>query len=269
MGPSNTSGKGLIGLRTAVWVAALLAAVSSTGCFCRTRTIALGAVDRTRPPEMNASLLGAEGPTRLVVHVDWIEGCEPEAHALRELRKWLVRVTGRPKEAIVVERGGVVAAEPGRGLAAIEATVKKNAAPAEDAHFVYVLYWDRWERYRGVYFPARGLDRRIGHETVVMFVDPIERQSVLWVTRRKVEAAVLVHEFGHGAGLVTSGAHSDGNGHCSDPSCRMYWGVDGASMRKNLFPVLCRGVLPPGAFCARCEADLALGRTPNPSPSQE
>lgn len=239
---------------------AFLALVFVTGCFCRTRPIAASAVDPARKPDMNRSLLGGDGPPNLVVHVDWIEGSEPEPHALRELRKWLVRETGRPRESITVERGSLVAREAGEGLAAIEATVKRNAVEPPDAHFVYVLYWDRWERYRGVYFPAKGLDRRIAHETVVMFVHPIERQSLLWLTRKKVEAAVLVHEFGHGAGLVTSGAHSDGNGHCSDPSCRMYWGVDGASLRKNFFPVLCRGVLPPGGFCALCEADLAAGR---------
>jgi len=210
---------------------------------------------------MNRSLLGAEGPTRLVVHVDWIEGAAPEDYALRSLRTWLVRETGRPKASIDVVRGGVVAREPGEGQAAIEATVKKYAAPPPDTHFVYVLYWDRWLRYRGVYFPARELDRRIPHEVVVMFVDPIAAQSVLWLTRRKVEAAVLVHEFGHGAGLVTNGAHTDGRGHCSNAHCRMYWGVDRRSIRANLFPVLCRGVLDPGDFCSECDADLAAGRT--------
>lgn len=214
---------------------------------------------------MNRPLLGGEGPSRLVVHVDWIEGSEPEPYALRALERWLRRSSSRAAEAITVVRGGVVAREAGESRAAIEATVLRNASAPEDAHFVYVLYWNRWLRYRGVYFPARSLDRKIKHETVVMFVDPIEKQSMLWLTRRKVEAAVLVHEFGHGAGLVTNGRHSDGNGHCSDPSCRMYWGVDGASIRKNLFPVLCRGVLDPGAFCAQCEADLARGRRKDPA----
>lgn len=237
-----------------------LAAFLTTGCFCRARPVSASAKDPSQRPDMNRSLLGGEGPPRLVVHVDWIEGSEPETHALKELRKWLVRKTARPADSITVERGSMVAREPGEGQAAIEATVLRNAAPPPDTHFVYVLYWDRWLRYRGVYFPAKSLDRKITHETVLMFVDPIESQSLLWMTRRKVEAAVLVHEFGHGAGLVTSGAHADGNGHCSDSSCRMYWGVDRASIRKNLFPVLCRGVLEPGAFCALCEADLALGR---------
>lgn len=246
-------------------MAALAMGLLTTGCFCRTKpAIDPTRIDRTRRPEMNRALLGGEGPARLVVHVDWIEGAQPEDYALRELRKWLVRETGRPREAIEVVRGGLVVREPGEGEAAIEATVEKNAVPPPDTHFVYVLYWDRWLRYRGVYFPARGLDRRIHHETVVIFVDPIEAQSLLWLTRRKVEAAVLVHEFGHGAGLVTSGAHSDGNGHCSNASCRMYWGVDRRSIRKNLFPVLCRGVLDPGDFCSECDADLAGGRTPVP-----
>lgn len=247
----------------AAWIAFLAVLSLNAGCFCRTKSAtSRPVVDRARPAEMNRSLLGAEGPTRLVVHVDWIEGAAPEDYALRALRRWLVRETGRPREAIEVVRGRLVAREPGEDEDAIEATITKNAEPPPDTHFVYVLYWNRWLRYRGVYFPAMGLDRRIRHESVVMFVDPIAAQSIFWLTRRKVEAAVLVHEFGHGAGLVTSGAHSDGNGHCSNAHCRMYWGVDRRSIRANLFPVLCRGVLDPGDFCSECDADLAAGRTP-------
>lgn len=263
MGPSPKYPK----LLSALGLAALFL---SSGCFCRAKPVATpSAAELRRHPDMNRSLLGGEGPPRLVVHVDWIEGSEPEPYALKELRKWLVRETARPPESITVERGRPVPREAGEGQVAIEATVLRNASPPPDTHFVYVLYWDRWKRYRGVYFPAKGLDRKIAHETVVMFVDPIEKQSLLWLTRRKVEAAVLVHEFGHGAGLVTSGAHADGNGHCSNAGCRMYWGVDRASIRKNLFPVLCRGVLEPGAFCAQCEADLSLGREKDAAEAEE
>lgn len=241
MGPNPSRPKPFRGHGLAARLALAVALLPATGCFCRTKpAITRSAIERARPAEMNRSLLGSEGPSRLVVHVDWIEGAEPEDYALKALRKWLVKETGRPREAIEVVRGSLVAREPGEGQAAIEATVKKNAAPPPDAHFVYVLYWNRWLRYRGVYFSAGGMDRRIPHETVVMFVDPIAAQSMLWLTRRKVEAAVLVHEFGHGAGLVTSGAHSDGNGHCSNASCRMYWGVDRRSIRKNLFPEIGR-----------------------------
>ena len=210
---------------------------------------------------MNGALLGATGPPKLLVHVDWIEGAEPEGYALRALKRWLVRETGRARADIEVRRGRVVERAKGAGRDAIAGTVLDAAVPPpeDEAHFIYVLYWDRWLKYRGVYFPDRSLDRRIKHETVVMFVDPIEAQSVLWLTRRKVEAAVLVHEFGHGAGLVTSGAHGR-EGHCTDPGCRMYWGVDRASIRANGFAVLCRGVLSL-EFCEQCEADLAAGRS--------
>lgn len=233
------------------------------GCVCRTRPLATVPEAPARAAEMNRSLLGGGGPPRLVVRVDWIEGAEPEGYALRELRRWLVRETGRPREAIEVVRGAeVTRAERPDTRDAIADTILANAAPPDrhEAHFVYVLYWDRWKKYRGVYFPRGALDRRVRHEAVVMFVEPIEAQSVLWLTRRKVEAAVLVHEFGHGAGLVTSGAHGR-DGHCTNPWCRMYWGVDGASLRSNLVPVLCRGVLPVD-FCEQCEADLAEGRRP-------
>ncbi len=206
---------------------------------------------------MNRALLTAD-PARLVVQVDWIAGCEPDAQALRALRRWLRRETDRSPASIEVRRGALVPREPGPGKEALAATVRRHAVRDPSAYVVYVLYWDRFERYRGVYWPPGALDDAIDGPVVTMFVGPLERDSVLWLTRAKVESAVLVHEFGHVAGLVADGPHGR-NGHCTDAACRMYHGVDRRSIAKVLFPVLCRGVLPL-VFCERCRADLAAGR---------
>lgn len=212
---------------------------------------------------MNAPLLAADGPERVVVQVDWIDGATPEDQALQALRRFLIRSTGRPLDRVEVRRGRAVALGEGKdALDALRETVRANATPEAGSYFVYVLYAPRFERYRGLALPEGELDRAIRFPVVMMFVKPIRRDSALWISRRKVESAVLVHEFGHIAGLVTSGragGRTGREGHCPDPSCRMYWGIDRASLRANAAPALFLGRLPL-RFCEACESELAFGR---------
>ena len=253
-----------------MWLGVSASVLFANGCAGRSRegaaTPASAAAARERaaaPPRMNRSMLAADAASRIVVEVDWIEGSEPEEYALRALARWLRRVSDRRPEAIEVRKGREIP-RTGDGRKALVEAVTTNARPGQhpDAYYVYVLYWDRFERYRGVCWPSGTLDDAVDLPVVTMFVRPIERDSALWLTRRKVEAAVLVHEFGHLAGLVTSGrafGPSGRAGHCPDPACRMYWGVDRASIRANLLPALCLGKLPL-RFCRACEAELATGR---------
>lgn len=259
-----------------MWLMVSASVLSGFACAGRSRrsTAEPGAtapdrVQAVSPGRMNRAMLASGDPSRIVVEVDWVAGSEPEEYALRALGRWLRRASGRPADAIEVRKGRVVPrpGTDGEGNAAREALVEAvavNARPSQhpDAYYVYVLYWDRFERYRGVCWPPGTLDDAIEVPVVTMFVRPIERDSALWLTRRKVEAAVLVHEFGHLAGLVTSGRSVGPGGragHCPDPACRMYWGVDRASIRANLVPALCLGRLPL-RFCGACEAELAAGR---------
>ena len=215
-----------------------------------------------RPPRMNVAMLAADRPERLVVQVDWVDGAAPEDHALRALERFLRRTSSRPPGLVEVRRGHEVSRAPGRGLDGFRETVLLNAVPEPGTYFIYVLYGQRLERYRGLAMPAGELDREIGFPVVMMFLKPIRRDSALWISRRKVESAVLVHEIGHVAGLVTSGregGRAGRPGHCPDPACRMYWGVDRASLRANAFSALCLGRLPL-RFCDACEAELAFGR---------
>ncbi len=213
---------------------------------------------------MNRDFLRAATPDeRLVIHVDWVEGAEPEDAALRALGRFVRRASSREHSSIEIVRGRQIERPHGSERAAIAEAVRGNARPPAGAYYVYVLYWDRYENYRGIYWPPADLDREIQHEVVTMFVRPIRRQSMLWLSRKKVESAVLVHEFGHLAGLVRGGRDALARKtrrpmHCPDPACRMYWGVDSASVRANFVPTFCLGRLGL-VFCGECEADLAAG----------
>ena len=211
---------------------------------------------------MNRALLSPDGPERVVVQVDWIAGCEPLQSSLDALASFLRRETGG--KSVEVRRGNEVPRESGAGLDAIAGEAQAHASPPDGAYFVYVLYCDRLDSYRGITFAENELRESVGFPVVAIFVRAIRHDSWLWLTRRKVERAVLVHEFGHVAGLVTSGratGKAGREGHCPDPKCRMYWGVDARSIRANWFPVLCEGRLPL-TFCAVCEKELAEGRAP-------
>ena len=205
---------------------------------------------------MNHAILGSAGT--LTVVVDWVEPARPLDSSIDALRDWLVRESARPRERIDVHRGHAVerakAASTERSIAE---TVVKEAAPPGGA-FVYVLYWDRFDRYRGVTFPSDELDSRAPFPVVVMLADSIRHDCHLWLTRKKVERAVLVHEFGHVAGLVSSGRRVH-DGHCPNPRCRMYHGPDWPAIKANAFPVLCLWKLPLD-FCDDCERELREGR---------
>lgn len=236
----------------------VLALVPSLGCAGRSTHSSQTA----RPPVMNVPLLSADRPVRLVVQVDWVDGAVPDDRALRALERFLRRTSARPPGLVEVRRGTEVPRGGGRGLSGFRETVRANAKPEPGAYFIYVLYGQRYERYRGLAMPAGELDREIAFPVVMMFIEPIRRDSALWISRRKVESAVLVHEIGHVAGLVTSGREGGRpgrTGHCPDPACRMYWGIDRASIRANAFSALCLGKLPL-RFCDACEAELAFGR---------
>ena len=75
----------------------------------------------------------------------------------------------------------------------------------------------------------------IGTTTVIALFKPvIDSAAVLDDTRAFVEQTTLVHEFGHGVGLVNNGIpnladHHDAEhgAHCADDRCVMYWAVEG------------------------------------------
>ena len=203
---------------------------------------------------MNRELLRA---SRVEVQVDWIAGDAPLRSSLDALAAWLSHETGLPPAAVDVHEGAEiprpVASDRGFAQAAVD-----HASPPEGSAFVYVLFADRFDRYRGITWTAGELDGRLRFPVVVMLVGAIKHDSWFPLSRRKIEPAVLVHEFGHVAGLVTGGRRVH-DGHCPDPKCRMYHGPDWRAIRANAFPVLCLWNLPL-EFCDQCEADLASAR---------
>lgn len=75
-----------------------------------------------------------------------------------------------------------------------------------------------------------------GTKTMAIFKDVVEASGSTSMVRMYVEQATLVHEMGHGIGLVNNGlpltsTHEDSghHAHCSNPNCVMYWQNEGAA----------------------------------------
>lgn len=239
------------------------------GCAHRKDSIAAATLHKTeltRPP-MNRAFLASEPYPRLLVEIDYDAGDPPSEHAVGVLRRWLRNHTDKPA-GIVVEVDDAIDHEAfGTDRASLVRVASENAdgPPDDETYYVYVLYSTRYEKYRGIAWRAGGLSGELPFPVVVMLNKQLRLNSWLWLTRRKVEAAVLVHEMGHVAGLVGAADHTDGTRHCTNPGCRMYRTVDFRSIMANAVPVLCMGLMPT-EFCEQCERDLAAGRDPDTWP---
>lgn len=223
------------------------------GCFHVNLPAEVQARDPGELPHMNHALLAA---SRICVRVDWTAGERPLPHSLDVLQAWLAREARLPLAAVDVHAGEEIPAVTATAAGLAEAA-RAHALPDGAGYFVWVLFSGAFERYRGITFPAGELDPAVDHPVVVMLVEAIRHDSWFPLSRAKIEPAVLVHEFGHVAGLVTSGRRVH-DGHCPNPKCRMYHGPDWPAIWANAFPVLCLWKLPI-EMCDDCERELAEG----------
>ncbi len=98
---------------------------------------------------------------------------------------------------------------------------------------------------RGVAFPAAGF--------ASIARDAVRSEAFLTVRSDEVERFVTQHELGHLLGLVSDPGHED-DGHCTDPRCILYAGVDWRALLANWWRVF-TGRLPE-ALDAGCRREL-------------
>ena len=130
--------------------------------------------------------------------------------------------------------------------------IRKHATPPVDGTaYIYAISGPSFKRFRGMSYQP-GDFRGVQFPAMALFTEKIP--GILWVTRSRQEAAVLLHEVGHLVGLVTNDAHRDG-GHCTNGWCLMYNGVDWRSGIIFALPTLFAGQIPT-RFCKDCREDL-------------
>ena len=212
----------------------------------------------------------------LLVEIDYPVGYAPNADAKSVLRHTLAEVTGRDPSRIEFLEEAEIPAERNKKytlneLIALE-TEHRDRRTAGDTAVLYVLYVaGGYSRDDG---DSRILGVAYGGTSVAIFKGNIQDAtrsrvvggiSVPTVEERCIERAVLVHEFGHAAGLVNLGTpmvrpHEDRDhpGHSSNPKSVMYYAVENTVDLFSFFTGGCSDI--PYQFDADDKADLAALR---------
>ena len=159
-------------------------------------------------PSMNRAFLSDAPYRKLLIEIDYDERDPPSRHAVNVLRKWLERHVAKPDGIRIVIGDEIPRSRFRPDRASLVEIAREHASgpPDDDTYYVYVLYAPRYGKYRGIAWRAGGLSGDMPFPVVGMMNKQLRIDSFLWLTRRKVEAAVLVHEFGHVAGLGNEGS---------------------------------------------------------------
>ena len=223
--------------------------------------------DRFSSPGSAARDLVAGSPyPNLVIEIDHPPGFAPDPAALNDMKGVLQGVLDKRSVTFVLD--GSIPAEPGKRytyeeIAALESRHRDRHSSGDDA-VLYVAY------VAGGHASDSGGSQTLGAvyrgTSMVIFKGNLldnTRGGGLLDARpelRFVERAVLVHEFGHAAGLVNLGApmtvaREDPNsrGHSTNQRSVMYYAVDSSA---DLFRIFTRGSDIPWQFDENDKADL-------------
>lgn len=245
-------------------VVALLATLLIAGCN--------GIVPDRGPGSAAKALVDPGEHARLVVEIDHPAGAAPNAEAKSLLVDTLVEVTGRDRSRIELVEEAEIPSEPSRKYSAdelrqIEAE-HRDRRTGGDVAVLYVLYVaggsdadDGDSRVLGVAYGGTSLAMMKGNIRDATRSRVVGGISVPTVEERCIERAVLVHEFGHVAGLVNLGTdmvrpHEDPNsrGHSANKESVMYYAVENTLDLFAFFTGGCSDI--PYRFDADDKADL-------------
>lgn len=223
----------------------------------------------TSPGDAARDLVSSRDYDNLVIEIDHPPGYAPDAAALSDFKSAIAAVVG--KKSVTIHQEASIPAERSRRysfseIEGLERSHRDRYSSGEDAvlYVVYVAGGSSEDTDNGKVLGAvyRGT-------SMVIFKGNIldNSKSGLLSTRpeaRFIERAVLVHEFGHAAGLVNLGApmvtpHEDPQHpkHSSNRESVMYWAVENTA---GLFTIFTGGSDIPWQFDANDKADLAALR---------
>jgi hypothetical protein len=214
-------------------------------------------------PIVEARLASLFAASRIEVEVDWLPGCRPSRATLDGVQAFVARGAA-PRDGVAVLLDEEIREVPGgsavvTGDALSEGEIRaiekaRRRPPAPGVASLYLLFVSRFPaeetRFRrGVAFPSEGF--------AVVARDTAREARFFSIGPDEVERFVTVHEVGHLLGLVSDDGHEH-LGHCTDPRCILYAGVDLRALVANawrLFTGRLATRLDPG-----CEAELARRR---------
>lgn len=222
----------------------------------------------SNPGSAAKQLISPSAHPKLVVEIDHPPGYAPTEQSLAVLKSTLQEVTARPASDITFVLDPSIPAESGRKYTyrEIEALERehRDRHTAGNTAVLYVVY------VAGGHASDSGNSRVLGaayHGTsLVIFKGNIRegaRGGLIDVRPPEycIERAVLVHEFGHAAGLVNLGTpmvrpHEDPEheGHSANKQSVMYWALENTQDLFNVLGTGCSDI--PYQFDADDKADL-------------
>jgi hypothetical protein len=200
----------------------------------------------------NHDLVSARAYPKFYVEVDSPPGAAPNGDALSAFRDALAQVSGRSAGDITLDTSDTSIPAEDRAYSDQEIqdleSKHRSHHTGGDTAALYVLY------VAGGSTADSGSGKVLGEAyrgtSLAMFKGNIRATSSTGGLSTKpsevcVERAVIIHEFGHAAGLVNLGTrmqspHEDGShpGHSSNQGSVMYWAVDGSASILNLLTPL-------------------------------
>lgn len=209
-----------------------------------------------RPVGASANeFLAATKYNSIQVEVQYMTGYAPDPTALNHLQSVLSALLNKPSGITVTTHEVIASTNTTMSITDASQFEQRNRSSftTGDQIAVYILYTN------GYNTDNRVLGAAYWNTSIVIFGKNIHDNSggIGQVSRYKLEATTLEHEFGHLLGLVDLGSpmqtdHKDaahGN-HCSNSACLMYY----ASDTHDMLGVLVSGNIP--SFDTNCLADL-------------
>lgn len=254
-------------------LAVLAMLVSAFGCIALPRYKSVqprkGPAPLTRLAQRIDPWLVADGlAKKVVIEVDWVEGCKPGPLTLAGLQR-VVEKYGPPGRPVEIRTDDEIPLREWESTAKsdddqrIDALVSAHAEPVHETGVEprYILFAPLSKR--GLFgfsttwpFQRDGVNDRVSG--VVVFRENHARYAKLWISLDKLERMTLVHEFGHQFGLVADPRHErtgHHTGHCTRLDCAMAHPTRRVIVR-NFIP----GVF--GHFftdyCRECQAEIRM-----------
>lgn len=245
----------------------LVATTALAGCFDQLFP------DRSRPGSDADDLVDGSKHPKLLVEIDYPAGYGPNAEAKAVLKSTLADVSGRDPSRIEFREEAEIPAQPEKKYTLNEIVAledeHRDLRTEGDTAVLYIAY------VAGGYSEDAGDSRVLGiayrgTSLAIMKgnIKEATRSSLLDVRPEEkcVERAVLVHEFGHAAGLVNLGTpmvrdHEDPqhSGHSKNPESVMYYAVENSVDLLSFFTGGCSDI--PYQFDDDDKADLRALRS--------
>lgn len=223
--------------------------------------------DNSAPGQRAGDYLHRAPYASILVELDFMNGADPDGHALALMEQRFEAASGKPVE--VVRTGGVAGQGASHRYTVDEILQLERSHRGQssggDRAVLYMLYLDGgFERDTA---EAKTLGAAYRGSAVAMFKANLRAASKsgnLDLTKpalQDVEGSVLVHEIGHVLGLVNLGTpmvtpHEDPQhpGHSNNQNSVMYWAVETSLIGSLL------GQKPPNDFDGNDNADLRAAR---------